>query len=97
MGDTMSAVMLSGLLSGAIIMGNAVAGLFFAKFWSQSGDRLFLLFALAFWILGAQRILLAIFADQPEAHPYLYLVRLLGFLLIIFAIIDKNRAVRPSG
>jgi uncharacterized membrane protein HdeD (DUF308 family) len=97
MGDTMSGLMLSGLVSGAIIMANVVAGLFFLKFWSQSQDRLFLLFALAFWILGVQRVLLALFVHQPDAHPYLYLLRLLGFLLIIFAIIDKNRPVQPSG
>jgi hypothetical protein len=97
MGDTMNGLALSGLLSGAIIMGNLVAGLFFLKFWSQSADRLFLSFALAFWIFGIQRILLALLADQPDAHVYLYLLRVLGFVVILWAIIDKNRVVRPSG
>jgi uncharacterized membrane protein HdeD (DUF308 family) len=97
MGDTMNGLALSGLLSGAIIMGNLVAGLFFLKFWSQSADRLFLSFALAFWISGIQRILLALLADQPDAHVYLYLLRVLGFVVILWAIIDKNRVVRPSG
>jgi hypothetical protein len=93
----MNGLALSGLLSGAIIMGNLVAGLFFLKFWSQSADRLFLSFALAFWIFGIQRILLALLADQPDAHVYLYLLRVLGFVVILWAIIDKNRVVRPSG
>jgi hypothetical protein len=97
MGDTMNGLALSGLLSGAIIMGNLVAGLFFLKFWSRSADRLFLSFALAFWIFGIQRILLALLADQPDAHVYLYLLRVLGFVVILWAIIDKNRVVRPSG
>jgi hypothetical protein len=93
----MNGLAISGLLSGAIIMGNLVAGLFFLKFWTQSEDRLFLSFALAFWIFGIQRILLALLADLPDAHVYLYLLRVLGFVVILWAIIDKNRAVRPSG
>jgi hypothetical protein len=92
----MTGLALSGLLSGAIIMGNAVAGLFFLKFWTQSADRLFLSFAVAFWIFGIQRVLLALLADWPEAHVYLYLLRVLGFVVILLAIVDKNR-VRPAG
>jgi hypothetical protein len=92
----MSALDLSGLLSGAIIMGNLVVGLFFLKFWTESADRLFLSFALAFWIFGVQRILLALLADQPDAHVYLYLLRVLGFVVILYAIVDKNRAARSS-
>jgi hypothetical protein len=33
--------------------------------------------------------------DTGEAEPYVYLVRLLAFGLIIAAIIDKNRAAVP--
>lgn len=87
MGDLTSA-----LVSGAIIMGNAVVGLFFLKFWSRSGDRLFLIFGLAFWILAMQRVLLAQFAGAPETHVYIYGIRLLAFVMILAAIIDKNRA-----
>jgi hypothetical protein len=83
----------SPLLSGAIIMGNLVVGLFFLKFWSRSQDRLFLIFALAFWILAAQRILLAQFADVPGTHVYIYGIRLLAFVMILFAIVDKNRGI----
>jgi hypothetical protein len=85
------------LLSGGIIAGNLVVGLFFLKFWTQSADRLFLIFALAFWVLGLQRILLTLLAGEPGAHVYLYLLRLLAFVLILIAIIDKNRTARASG
>jgi hypothetical protein len=80
------------LLSGIIVAGYLVCGLFFLKFWRSTADRLFLTFALAFWALAAQRLLLVQFAGQQGAEIYLYLFRLLAFSLILLAIIDKNRA-----
>lgn len=80
------------LLSGAIVMGYLVAGLFFLKFWRGTHDRLFLIFGAAFWLLALQRALLALLAEAPGSHLYLYVMRLLAFVLIIVAIIDKNRA-----
>ncbi len=80
-----------GLMAGALVMGYAVCGLFFLRFWRQTGDRLFLVFALAFWILGLQRLALAVVEPVEESRTGLYLVRLFAFLLILGAIIDKNR------
>jgi hypothetical protein len=88
---------LAGLVSGGIVMGYLVGGLFFLRFWKSSADRLFLIFGIAFWILASQRMLLTLLAGRPEAHVYLYLIRLLAFVLIILAILDKNRAPRPAG
>ena len=84
------------LLSGAIMMGYLVAGLYFLKFWKGTSDRLFLIFAIALWLLAVQRTLLSLLSGVPEAHIYLYVVRLLAFVLIIAAIVDKNRASRPA-
>jgi uncharacterized membrane protein len=85
------------LIPGAIVMGYAVAGLFFLRFWRQTRDRLFFIFAISFWLLGAQRLALAL-TDQPvETRTGLYLVRLLAFLLILLAIVDKNRGRGASG
>lgn len=80
------------LVSGAIVMGYAVAGLFFLRFWRETRDRLFLIFAGAFWILGLQRLTLAIVRHIAEDHTGLYLIRLFAFLLILGAIVDKNRS-----
>lgn len=74
-------------LSGVLVTAYAVAGLFFLRFWRETRDRLFGHFALAFFLLSIQRILIA-FA-QP-ATP-VYLVRLVAFLLILWAVIEKNR------
>jgi hypothetical protein len=78
------------LVPGAIAMGYAVAGLFFLRFWRQTRDRLFLIFAISFWLLGAQRLALALTAEIVESHTGFYLVRLFAFLLILLAIVDKN-------
>jgi Family of unknown function (DUF5985) len=80
------------LIAGAIVMGYAVCGVFFLRFWRQTGDRLFLVFAFAFWLLGLQRLGLALTAPIEESRTGLYLVRLFAFLLILGAILDKNRS-----
>lgn len=72
-------------------MGYLVAGLFFLKFWKKSRDRLFSFFALAFFILAAQRLALALTTQNSEHSLFLYIVRLLAFLVILGAIVDKNR------
>lgn len=86
--------MLTDFLSGATTMGFLVAGLFFLRFWKQSGDLLFLSFALAFWLLGTGQALLA-FVDIPvEERSWLYLFRLAAFSLILVSIGLKNWRVR---
>jgi Family of unknown function (DUF5985) len=80
------------LISGAIVMGYSVVGLFFLRFWRETRDRLFLIFAGAFWILGVQRLALVLSRDMVEDDTGLYLVRLFAFLLILGAIVDKNRS-----
>ena len=83
------------LVSGAIMMGYVVTGLFILRCWRETRDRLFLIFAGAFWLLGLQRVALAFSGGLVEDDTGLYLVRLFAFLLILGAIVDKNRA-RPQ-
>lgn len=74
-------------LSGVLTTGYAVAALFFFRFWRESRDRLFGFFAIGFVVLGVQRTLLA-FVPPGEI---LYVIRLIAFLLIAAAILEKNR------
>ncbi|HET7711544.1 MAG TPA: DUF5985 family protein [Thermoanaerobaculia bacterium] len=74
-------------LSGILVTGYAVAALFFVRFWREARDRLFGFFAVAFTLLAIQRLLLVVIAPTDAA----YLLRLVSFLLIIIAIVDKNR------
>jgi hypothetical protein len=86
--------MLFDFLSGAIVMGFAIAGLFFLRFWTRTREVLFIAFALAFWLLGLMQCLL-VFADIPlEERSWLYLLRLAAFALILVSIGFKNRRQR---
>jgi hypothetical protein len=78
-------------LMGAIGMGWCVAALFFLRFWKETRDRLFLIFAVAFCLLAATRIIMAAIGQPQEEHAHLYWVRLAAYLLILVAIVDKNR------
>ena len=83
-------------LAGAVTLGYGVAAVFFLRFWRKTGDRLFAIFALAFWILGVHWIVLAWTGKQDEVNVALYAIRLVAFLLILIAIIDKNRSARAG-
>jgi predicted RND superfamily exporter protein len=79
------------LLSGIIACGALVAALHFFRSWRRSGDRLLGLFAAAFAVFAANGVALGLTDPDAEVRVYLYTVRLIGFLLILGAIIDKNR------
>ena len=83
-------------VSGLITMGYLIAGLFFLRFWARTADRLFAAFAIAFWLLAANQGLVAITDVPKEEHTWFYLLRLAAFLLIIAAVIGKNRDSRSS-
>ena len=78
------------LLTGAICMGSLVIALFFLRFWRNSGDRFFLYFALSFFIEGLHRLYSALNDAGGEDSPLHYLIRLLAYGLILWAILEKN-------
>jgi hypothetical protein len=77
-------------LSGAVTMGFLVSAGFFMRFWRKTADRLFLAFALAFLLLALNQALAQLLGAADERLGYTYLLRVLGFVLILAAIIDKN-------
>lgn len=77
-------------LSGAVTLGFLVAALFFARFWKRTGDRLFIAFAIAFALLALNQAAAQWLGAADERVGYTYLLRVLGFILILGAIIDKN-------
>ncbi len=76
-------------ISGAIASSSVVISLYFLRLWRRERDRLFLVFSISFFLLFVERLILI---GQPdfEVRPYVFLVRLLAFLLIVLAICDKN-------
>jgi hypothetical protein len=82
--------MLNGFLLGIIVATSLTAGAFFIRFWRQTKDSLFLAFGASFIVEGFNRAMI-LFVDEPNlGHPLIYLVRLLSYLLILVAIINKN-------
>jgi hypothetical protein len=78
------------LLAGAIAMALLTIALFFVRFWRGSGDRFFLWFALSFAIQGLHRIYATLKDQGGEDSPLHYLIRLLAYGLILWAILEKN-------
>lgn len=76
---------------GATAMACWAVGLIFFRSWRFTDDRFFALFGMAFWILSAHWIALAIVGTVDETRLFFYAVRLLGFLVVLIAIADKNR------
>ena len=83
--------LIDGFLLGVISTSSFAAGLFFLRFWRETRDSLFLNFALAFFIASADRIAEMFFEHPNEASPWVYALRGFGFLLIVAAIVHKNR------
>jgi uncharacterized membrane protein YqgA involved in biofilm formation len=77
-------------LSGAVTLGFLVGAMFFARFWRRTSDRLFLAFGIAFVLLALNQALAWYLGDADERVGYTYLLRILGFVLILVAIVDKN-------
>ncbi len=71
----------------------AVAGLLFARYQVIHRDRLFGFFAAAFWLFSAGFVIRVI-TGIDEHRAFIFIPRLIGFLLIIVAIFDKNRRAR---
>ena len=82
-------------LSGAVTMGFLVACLFFLRFWRKTSDRFFLAFSVAFFLLALNQALAQWIGAADERVGYTYLLRVLAFVLILIAIVDKNLSSRP--
>lgn len=86
-------------LAGVAFTGFAASSLFFVRFWRTSRDRFFLYFAGATALLALERVahffVANSFLEDPpgRADPagYVYGFRLLAFVLIMIAVIEKNR------
>lgn len=82
------------MLTGAMAVMNIIASLFFLKFFKTTKDRFFFFFAWAFIMEGICRLALGLHAASDENEPLIYLLRLFSYLLILYAILDKNMKSR---
>jgi hypothetical protein len=81
----------SQFIHGAVVMASLTVGLFFLRYWRATKDRLFLLFWVAFWLLALNWTLAARAGPLSE---HAYIPRLLAFVVIASAVLDKNRRQR---
>jgi hypothetical protein len=86
--------MLQTFLAGAIMLAAVVIAMLFWECLTRTHDRLFGFFAVAFLLLGLERVGVEFFSENP--HSLIYLVRLVAFVLILYAILDKNRGEKRS-
>jgi hypothetical protein len=78
-------------LRGFLFATSLVSAILFARFYRRTGDRFFGIFALAFLALALNWVGVAFVEPHNEARTWVFGIRLTAFLLIIAAIVDKNR------
>jgi uncharacterized membrane protein HdeD (DUF308 family) len=83
---------IEGFLLGVIVTASLTAGAFFLKFWRRTRDPLFLAFGAAFIVEGLNRTAFLFLEHPNEGRPLIYVVRLVAYLLILWAIVWKNRS-----
>jgi len=84
-------------LSGALMVAALAVALFFLEYWRNTRERLFAVLAIAFAMIGLERILFVFIDPHDEGRHWVFIPRFLVFVLIIAGIVDKNRARRASG
>lgn len=77
-------------LSGMISAGFLVAALFFFRFWRRTADSLFAIFGISFLLLALGQSLSVSFDFLHDDRTFVYIVRLIGFGLLLVAIARKN-------
>jgi uncharacterized membrane protein HdeD (DUF308 family) len=76
------------------MVASLAVALFFLEYWRNTRERLFAILAIAFGMLGFERVLLAFVDPHDEGTHWVFIPRFLAYLLIIAGIIDKNRSRR---
>ena len=86
-------------LSGVMGTTFAASGIFFLKFWKASRDPFFLYFAFACELIALERIVVVtlhvVYGPHdtvPDLRMGIYIIRLAAFVLMLVAIVQRNRA-----
>lgn len=85
------------MMTGAIATAFAASALFFLNYWRRSGERLFVFFALSFFVLAVNRVGFVLISDHVATGNLLYWVRFAAVAFLLIGILDKNRSNRPPG
>lgn len=80
---------------GALTISCVIAAVFFLRYWATTRDRFFLWFTAAFLVFAVNWVLIGFRVGGENTHV-VFIVRLVGFLLIIAAIVGKNAATKKQ-
>lgn len=86
-------------LAGISMATFGASGLFFLKLWTASRDRFFIFFSIACGFLSIERVFALFVAgtfsplrsESSEFTGWIYLIRMTAFIMILIAIVEKNR------
>jgi hypothetical protein len=77
-------------LSGMVTAGYLVAALFFFRFWRRTNDSLFANFSIAFLLFASGQFGSILFEGSHDDTTWIFVPRLIGFVLLLVAIVRKN-------
>jgi hypothetical protein len=81
-------------ISGVVTAGFLIAALFFFRFWKRTSDSLFAYFGISFLLFAAGQATAVFWGTPQDDKVWVFLVRLVGFILLLIAIVGKNRKSR---
>ena len=87
-------MLLDGYVLGFLATASFVAGVFFLRFWWRTRDFLFIAFATVFLFQTIASTSLVFTGDPNRLRPWMYAVQIATYLLILLAILAKNRRAR---
>jgi hypothetical protein len=82
---------MANFLNGVTAMACVAIGIFFVRFWRESGDRLFGCLAGAFWIFAVNYAMLGVLPFADECRAYAFALRLVGFVAMLIGIVLMDR------
>jgi hypothetical protein len=77
-------------LTGVATAGFLIAAVFFFQFWKTTRDSFFAILGIAFVLFAANQAGVALLEVPREEQSWIFLLRLLGFALLLVAIALKN-------
>jgi hypothetical protein len=77
-------------LTGVVAAGFVIAAVFFFRFWKTTRDSFFAILGIAFVLFAANQVAFALLEVFREEQSWIYVLRLIGFALLLVAIALKN-------
>jgi hypothetical protein len=77
-------------LSGMVTAGFLIAAAFFFRFWQRTRDTLFALLGVSFVLFACSQVATLLVDTPHDDRTAIFLLRLLGFVVLLAGILAKN-------